>query len=188
MAPAWLPRVAFARDHISGRDVIISIYLRGAADGLTMVCPFGDPAYYTNRPTLAIPRPDDLSNPNPRAIDLNGYFGLAPAMAPLLEAYTAGTLGIVHATGSTDSTRSHFDAQRYMEVGKPADPTIFSGWLGRHIASANPADPSAVARAIGIGYQLQQTLEGGSKSLPIPDLASYGLTGPTASRAAHSAI
>ncbi len=181
-APAWLPRIAFARDHISGRDAIISIYLRGASDGLTLVPPFGDPAYYTLRPTLAIAPPDALVNP---AINLNGFFGLAPAMFPLLEAYTGGDLAIVHATGSPDSSRSHFDAQRYMEVGKPADPTLFSGWLGRHVISANPADPTAVARAIGIGYQLQQTLQGGPKSLPIPDLGNYGLTGPSTSRASR---
>ncbi|MCC6322791.1 MAG: DUF1501 domain-containing protein [Phycisphaerales bacterium] len=184
-APAWLPRVAFASSHISGRDVIVSIYLRGAADGLTLVPPFGDPAYYTLRPTLAIPRPDDLANPNPRAIDLNGYFGLAPAMAPLLEAYQAGTFAIVHAAGSPDSSRSHFDAQRFMEVGKPRDPSLYTGWLGRHLITANQADPNAVARAIGIGYQLQMTLQGGPKSLPIPDLTNYGLTGPSGTRTAR---
>lgn len=183
-APAWLPRIAFAKNHISGRDVIVSIYLRGAADGLTLVPPFGDAAYYTLRPTLAIAPPDQLSNPN-RAINLDGFFGLAPAMQPLLEAYQQGTLAIVQAAGSPDPSRSHFDAQRFMEVGKPADPTIYTGWLGRHLISANQADPTAVARAIGIGYQLQQTLEGGPKSLPIPDLTNYGLTGPTGTRTAR---
>lgn len=181
-APAWLPRVAFAKSHITGRDVIVSIYLRGAADGLSLVPPFGDPAYYTLRPNLAILPPDAGVNP---AIDLDGYFGLAPAMQPLLEAYMGGDLAVVHACGSTDPSRSHFDAQRFMEVGKPADPTIFTGWLGRHLISANPADPTAVARAIGVGYQLQQTLQGGPKSLPIPDLGSYGLTGPSSSRTAR---
>lgn len=184
-APSWLPRVAFASNHISGRDVIVSIYLRGAADGLTLVPPFGDPAYYTLRPNLAIPRPDDFGNPNPRAIDLDGFFGLAPAMAPLLEAYQAGTFAIVHAAGSPDPSRSHFDAQRFMEVGKPRDPTLYTGWLGRHLITANQADPTAVARAIGLGFQLQQTLRGGPLSLPIPDLTSYGLTGASSTRTAR---
>ncbi len=181
-APAWLPRVSFARDYISGRDVIVSIYLRGGADGLTLCVPFGDPAYYALRPTLAVPPPGASTNP---AINLNGYFGLPPAMAPLLEPYAAGRLAIVHATGSTDPSRSHFDAQRFMELGKPADPTIFTGWLGRHLISANPADPQALVRAIGIGFQLQTQLLGGPKSLPVPNLASYGLSGPSGTRTAR---
>jgi uncharacterized protein (DUF1501 family) len=182
LAPAWLPRITFARDYISGRDVIVSIYLRGGCDGLSMCPPFGDPAYYTLRPTLAVLPPDATTNP---AIDLNGYFGLPPAMAALLEPYQAGRLLVIHATGSTDSSRSHFDAQRYMEVGKPGDSTLFTGWLGRHLLTANPADPTAPVRSIGIGYQLQTQLLGGPKSLPVPDLNSYGMTGPSSTRPAR---
>lgn len=180
--PAWMPRVAFAKNYISGRDIVVSIYLRGGCDGLTMVAPFGDAAYYAQRPTLAVPPPDATAN---AAVNLDGYFGLAPAMSAMHEAYAGGDLLIVHATGSTDSTRSHFDAQRFMELGKPRDPTLFTGWLGRHLITANPADPTAVARAIGIGYQLQTSLKGGPLSLPIPDMTTYGLSGSSTSRAAR---
>lgn len=184
--PGWLPRVVLASDDCSTRDVIVSIFLRGAADGLTLCVPHQEAAYYSLRPTLAVPPPD---SPDPNhAIDLDGFFGLPPAMAPLLTAYNAGDLLIVHAAGSTDPSRSHFDAQRYMEVGKPADPLLFTGWLGRHLFSSAPMLPNAVLRAVGIGYGLQKTLQGGPLSLPIPDLDVFGLSGLSTTVAARRAV
>lgn len=180
-APAWLPRVTFASSFVSGRDVIVSIYLRGGADGLTLVPPYGDPQYAVLRPTLAIAPPGGANG----AVDLNGYFGLAPAMSPLLTPYVNGHLLVVQATGLTDGTRSHFDAQRFMELGKAQDPTISTGWLGRHIATAPPFDSNAAARAIGIAYQLQTSLAGAPKSVPVPDLASYTISGSSTTRTAR---
>ena len=144
--PAWLPRVTYAQS-ASDRDVLVSIFLRGGADGLTLVPPFGENAYYTLRPTIAIPRPDSGS-PTP-AINLDGFFGLPTAMSALMPAYQSGQLLIVHATGSTDPSRSHFDAQFYMEIGKPGDKNVVTGWLGRHLATKPPARPDAALRAIG---------------------------------------
>lgn len=181
--PAWLPRVSYAQDFCSTRDVIISIFLRGASDGLTLCVPHGEDAYYNLRPTLAVPRPDSR-DPN-RAIDLDGFFGLPPAMTALLPAYQNGDLLIVHACGSTDPSRSHFDAQRFMEVGKPGDPTLFTGWLGRHLASIGPKTPGAVLRAVGIAFGLQRTLAGAPATLPIPDLDTFGLTGTGSTVAAR---
>ena len=109
--------MAYAQAEDTTRDVIVSIFLRGGADGLSLVVPYAENNYYTLRPTIAIPRPDSSSTN--RALDLNGFFGLPPAMASLLPAYRAGQLLIVHATGSTDPTRSHFDAQAFMEIGMP---------------------------------------------------------------------
>ena len=148
--PAWMPRVSFAAD-FSHRDVIVSIFLRGAADGLTLCVPYGDAGYYAARPHLGVLPPGSTNG----CTDLNGFFGFPPAMSPLAAPYLAGHLAVVHATGSTDSSRSHFDAQKYMELGKPNDASIFTGWLGRHIATVNPAVAAATVRAIGIGYQLQ---------------------------------
>ncbi len=179
-APAWMPRVSFARD-FSNRDVIVSIYLRGGADGLTLCVPYNDPAYYTARPTINVAPAGAPGG----CVNLDYTFGLPPAMAALHAMYAAGHLCVVHATGSTDPTRSHFDAQRFMEVGKPADPTIFTGWLGRHIASVAPADPTAPVRAIGIAYQLQQQLVGASRSVPVPDMTTYTLRGSSTTRAAR---
>jgi uncharacterized protein (DUF1501 family) len=180
-APAWLPRVTFASSFVSGRDVIVSVYLRGGADGLTLVPPYGDPLYSTIRPTLAIAPPGTANG----AVDLNGFFGLAPAMAPLLTPYVNGHMLVVHATGLVDGTRSHFDAQRFMELGKARDPFLATGWLGRHIATAPPFDAGAAARAIGIAFQLQTTLAGAPKSVPVPDLATYTITGSSSSRTAR---
>lgn len=183
-APAWLPRVAMAKDYrSSARDVIISIYLRGASDGLTMVVPWADNNYYSLRPTLNVPRPD--SGQTNRATNLDGFFGLPPAMVPLLPAYQSGQLLFVHATGSTDPSRSHFDAQRFMEVGKPNDPALGTGWLGRHLASVAPMDPNAILRAVGISTGLMRTLVGAPSTLPIPNLDTFNLTGSGSSLVAR---
>lgn len=175
-AHAWMPRFARAKDHRGGRrDVIVQIYLRGASDGLTMVPPYADANYYAARPTLAVP-PPGTGTPND-ALDLDGFFGLAPQLAPLLEAYRNQHLLIVHASGSPDPSRSHFDAQRFMEVGRPADPTLGTGWLGRHLATVAPMIVNPFIRAIGIGSGLQKTLHGAPRALPIPDLDEFGITG-----------
>ena len=185
-APAWLPRVALAKDYRSAqKDVIVSIYLRGAADGLSLVPPFGEAAYYTNRPNIGVPPPD--SGQPLKAINLNGFFGLAPALGGLREAYEAGNLLVVHACGSTDGSRSHFDAQRFMEVGKANDPTLGTGWLGRHLVNTAPKDPNALLRAVGISTGLPRTLVGGPLTLPIPDLDNFGLTGSGSTTTARMA-
>lgn len=184
-APAWLPRVAYARDYRGGsRDVFISIYLRGGADGLTMCVPWGEPAYYAARPTLAIPRPD--SGLSTRAADLDGFFGLPPALAPLRPAYTDGQLLIIHATGLTESNRSHFDAQRQMEVGVVGDTMVATGWLGRHLLTVAPMLPEATLRGVGMGSGLARTLVGAPRTLPVHSLDGYGLTGRVSSEAARS--
>jgi uncharacterized protein (DUF1501 family) len=192
--PAWLPRVALAKDYrATQRDVIIQVYLRGAADGLSLCVPWTESNYYTARPTIAIPRPD--SGQTLRCTDLgvsvpgpNGPtgFGLPPGMAALLPAFQAGHLLIVHAAGSVDPSRSHFDAQRFMEVGKAQDPTIITGWLGRHLTDTAPADPNALLRAVGISTALQRTLVGGPLTLPVPNLDTFGLTGNSGTTAART--
>ena len=178
--PAWLPQVTFAQTEDTSRDVIVSIFLRGGADGLSLVVPYGENAYYTARPSIAIPRPDDAS-PN-RALDLNGFFGLPPAMAALLPAFRAGHLLIVHATGSTDPSRSHFDAQAFMEIGIPGEREMNTGWLGRHLATKPPMKPDAALRALAFNYGLPLMLAGGPDTLPIPDPRNFGLSGTSSTR------
>ena len=178
--PAWLPRVTFAQSANSARDVIVSIFLRGGADGLTLVAPFGDPAYYGLRPTIAIPQPDS-TNVN-RGVNLDGFFCLPNAMSSLLPAYQAGHLLIVHATGSTDPTRSHFDAQNYMEVGVPGADDLSTGWLGRHLASRPPTKANASLRAVGFSFGMPLTLAGAPDTLPIPDPGNFGLSGSSTTK------
>ena len=174
-APAWLPRVAYAQSADTSRDVLITIFLRGGCDGLSVCVPFGDDHYYTARPTLNIPRPD--SGDPFAAMDLDDFFGLPPAMMPLMEAYLAGHLLFVHACGQQDETRSHFDAQNFMELGKPRDPGLFTGWIARHLLSSAPVSPTTVLRAISMSSALQRSLAGSPLALPIPDPADFGLDG-----------
>ena len=178
--PAWLPEVVYAQSEDTTRDVIVSIFLRGGADGLSLVPPHQEPNYYALRPTIAIPRPDSTSAN--RALDLNGFFGFAPAMASLLPAYRAGQLIVVHATGSTDPTRSHFDAQAYMELGVPAR-SIATGWLGRHLASKPPMRPNAALRALAFNFGMPLMLAGAPNTLPIPNPANFALSGNSSSAA-----
>src|SRR5262249_12620546 len=115
--PVWAPRVTLAPPHVGPRgDALIVVFLRGGADGLNIVVPHGDDAYYEHRPTIAVPRPDDLKSQK-RAMDLDGFFGLHPALAPLADLYRAGLGAFIHATGAPDETRSHFEAMAFMERG-----------------------------------------------------------------------
>jgi uncharacterized protein (DUF1501 family) len=173
--PEWLPKVVLAEAADSSRDVIVSVFLRGGADGLSMVVPFSDANYYAGRSTIAIPRPDSTAANKGIALDNN--YAFPQAMAGLLPAYQAGALLAVHATGSIDPSRSHFDAQRFIEVGKPRDPRIATGWLGRHLAAVTPMRTNATLRALGISNGLAKTLVGAPKALPIPNPANYAFPG-----------
>ncbi len=183
--PTWLPNVVLAQTSASNRDIIISVFLSGGVDGMSLVSPFGDPDYYTGRPNIAIPRPD-AAGTGPKLTALDNFFGFAPGMTPLMPAYTAGHLLVAHATGSINNSRSHFDAQRYMEVGKPADPSLTSGWLGRHLATSTPIRTTAPLRALGLTTGMPQTLSGAPKALPIPNPANAAIGGSNATGAARS--
>lgn len=173
VAPSWLPRVALGQGG-SSRDVIIQIYLRGGIDGLTFCVPHGDNDYYSRRPTQAVPRPS--SGQAGAALDLDGFFGFVPTMQPLMPAYQDQNLLMVHATGAVPNnwTRSHFDAQRWMEVGKPNDASVATGWLGRHLATVTPLNPNTSLRGIALEQGLIQSLRGGPNTLPLPDPDDYG--------------
>ncbi|HUQ48398.1 MAG TPA: DUF1501 domain-containing protein [Gemmatimonadaceae bacterium] len=182
--PPWLPKIVLAESYASNRDVIISIFLRGGADGLSLCAPFYDVEYYNGRPTIAIPRPD--STAANKGIALDDKFMFPQAMSSLVEPFTNKDLLVVHGTGSVDTTRSHFDAQRFMEVGKPRDPSIITGWLGRHLASSTPVRTNAPLRALGIANGLAKTLVGAPQTLPIPNPASFSLGGSATTRQART--
>lgn len=184
--PDWLPKIVMSKSYASNRDVIVSVFMRGGADGLSLVVPFSDPSYYASRSTIAIPQPDSAS-PN-KGIALDDSFMFPRAMAGLVPAYAGTDLLIVHAAGQSNVSRSHFDAQRYMEVGKPVDPTLVTGWLGRHLASIPPLKPSAPLRALGIANGLQKTLVGAPKTLPIASPANYSIGGSVSTQAQRLAF
>jgi uncharacterized protein (DUF1501 family) len=182
-AYAWLPKIVLAADENTERDTLIVVFLRGGMDGLTTVVPYGDPNLYSPglRPTIVVPPP---GSPN-GAVDLDGFFGLAPAMGPLLGAYQSGQLALVHATGSPDPTRSHFDAFSYMEYGIPQQPlSIFTGWLARHLQSVPPISTNGL-RAVAIADVVPRTLEGAPSTVPIADPRNYGFPGHTATATAR---
>jgi len=169
VAPSWLARAAYAADSPGkSKKVLVTIFQRGAADGLNVVVPFGESRYYDLRPTLAVPKPSSAEN---AAIDLNGFFGLHPSLAPLKPIYDAKSLAIVHATGSPDPTRSHFDAQDYMEAGTPGLKATRDGWLNRALA---PQDPkTSPLRALALGPTLPRMLRGKNAAVAVNNIADF---------------
>ena len=176
MLPMWMPKLAFAPANSAARgDVLISVFLRGGADMLNMVIPHAEDAYYAARPKLAIPRPDASGN-DPKVLDLDGFFGLHPALAPLLPVFKGGEMVAVHATGSPDETRSHFEAMDFMERGTPGDFSLHTGWIGRHLATLDTGNTSPV-RAVGWGTAVQASLRGTVSPVAIKSIADYHLGG-----------
>lgn len=176
--PTWMPRLAFAPEQTAPRgDVLLVIFLRGAADVLNMVVPFGEGAYYTARPTIAIPRPDQLSaGPGGSAVDLDGYFGFHPGLAPLKAAYDEAHLAIIHACGAPDISRSHFKAMALMERGVEDERGPASGWINRHLATYNTGNNSPI-RAIGLGPVLPQSLYGSVPATAMRSIVDFHLNG-----------
>jgi uncharacterized protein (DUF1501 family) len=167
-APAFLERTVEAA--AARRRILIAIFQRGAVDGLNMVVPFGEREYYAARPSIAIPMPgrDD------GALDLDGFFGLHPRLAPLKPLWDAKQLAIVHASGSPDGTRSHFDAQDYMETATPGVKSTQDGWLNRYLHAREHADATPF-RAVALGGQLPRSLHGTAPALAISQIGQFGI-------------
>ncbi|GAB4451958.1 MAG: DUF1501 domain-containing protein [Armatimonadaceae bacterium] len=177
LGPEFLHRAVFGADPTSAakKKTLICIFQRGAVDGLSMVVPHGDPNLYKLRPNLAIPRP--ANGRRDATLDLDGFYGLHPALAPFLPIYKAGHLAAIHACGSPDSTRSHFDAQDYMESGAPGNKSVADGWLARAIMAC-PEDRQKLAtplRAVAMGGAMPRILQGDAGALAIPDLRTFGV-------------
>src|SRR6516165_9149612 len=146
-APLWLERALYAAEAPAQRKkILIAIFQRGAADGLNIVVPHGEPAYYGLRPTIAIPRPRATDDKQAdAAIDLDGFFGLHPSLAPLKPLFDQGHLAVVDAVGSPDATRSHFDAQDYMESGTPGVKATTDGWMNRALGQEKASPVRAIS-------------------------------------------
>lgn len=173
--PSFLQRTALGQTLTGAskdRPIIIAIFQRGAADGLSMVVPFGDKSYYTTRPQIAIPAPK--SGNIDAAIDLDGFFGLHPALAPFKPLYAAGNLAVVHAVGSPDNTRSHFDAQDYMEAGTPGNKSTSDGWLNRYLQARREGKASPF-RAVAFSANMPRSLMGQAPALAMTNIAEFGV-------------
>ncbi len=155
--PRFLVRTAYAEGSIDRPKILVTIFQRGAVDGLSMIVPHGDRSYYDSRGSIAIVRPSP-GNPE-TTIDLDGLFGLHPSLAPLKAIWDDRHLAIVHACGSPDTTRSHFDAQDFMESGTPGVKSTPDGWLARGLETVPARGPSAF-RAVAMGSQLPRALRG----------------------------
>jgi uncharacterized protein (DUF1501 family) len=188
LSPSFLRRTAFGMElsNAPKGKVLICLFQRGAADALNIVVPHGEKSYYAMRPSIAIPQPS--RNALGGAIDLDGFFGLHPALAPLKPLYDRGLLAPVHAVGSPSTTRSHFDAQDYMETGTPDMKGTTDGWLNRYLAVKGTCDECNLAktpfRAVSLTPQTPRILEGPSATVAMNSLDEFSVraTGNSAER------
>lgn len=169
LPPSFLVRAAEAQQVGKGK-VMVVVFQRGAMDGLNAVIPFKDPAYYALRPSIAIAEP---ASGEERAIDLDGFYGLHPALAPLKSIYDKGHLALVHAAGSPDNTRSHFDAQDYMEIGTPGIKSTPDGWLNRYLTDKKKGE--SPFRGVALTAQLPRILAGSAPALTLSSIDEFRL-------------
>jgi uncharacterized protein (DUF1501 family) len=173
--PSFLQRAIASTSAAPNKKKMVVLFQRGAMDGLNVVVPFAEPNYYRLRPTIAIPQPH--SGGADAAIDLDGFFGLHPTLQPLQPLFQSGQLAIVQAVGSPDPTRSHFDAQDFMESGTPGIKATDDGWLNRALQAA-PEEQASPFRAVAFGPYLPRTLAGLAPAVAIADLKQFKMYGP----------
>ena len=173
VVPAFLERSVLAQAisaQANGKRLVV-LFQRGAADGLNLVVPYREPSYYAMRPTIAIPQN--------QVLDLNGFFGLHPALQPLMPLYKSGQLAIIPAAGSPDPSRSHFDAQDFMESGTPGVKATQDGWLNRALQAEDKVrrKPETAFRAIALGPEVPRTLAGTIPSVAIGNVQDFAVGG-----------
>ena len=176
VAGGFLPRVfvrmaGAATLPAANRKVLVAVFQRGAVDGLNVVVPYGEKTYYDARPSIAVPRPGSGEG---AALDLDGFFGLHPALAPVLPYFQDHSAAVVHAAGSPDSTRSHFDAQDFMESGTPGNKSTADGFLCRAIAQKK-TDTCSPLRAVSVTPALPRILSGSAGAVAMSNLAGFGI-------------
>jgi uncharacterized protein (DUF1501 family) len=176
LPPPFLLRAAAAEPGGRGK-VLLVIFQRGGMDGLNAVIPFKDPAYYDLRPSIAIAEPAAGEG---RGIDLDGFYALHPALAPLKDFYDRGRLAIVHAAGSPDNTRSHFGAQEAIELGAPGNKSMADGWLNRLAARESRSAPF---RAVAVGPRTPRILAGPAPALTLSSIEEFRLRNAAAGAA-----
>jgi uncharacterized protein (DUF1501 family) len=160
--------VRLAEASSAATKTFVHVFLRGGADGLNMVVPYGEAEYYNIRREIAIPRPGSAGG----AVNIDGFFGFHPGLAPLLPIYQEGRLAIIPAVGNYGLTRSHFDAQDFTETGTPGDKTTSTGWLDRALR-AIPGSP--VTEAVAFQSQLPRSFLGPEPVLVAQNLSAFDL-------------
>jgi uncharacterized protein (DUF1501 family) len=172
LPPSFLVRAAGAQQNSRGK-VLLVVFQRGGMDGLNVVVPFKDRAYYALRPSIAVAEP---AAGEERGLDLDGYFALHPALAPLKELYDKRQLAIVQAAGSPDNSRSHFDAQDYMELGTPGIKSTPDGWINRYLDEKHAA--ASPFRGVAVGAQTPRMMAGSAPTLSISSIEEFRLHKP----------
>ncbi|MEZ5427381.1 MAG: DUF1501 domain-containing protein [Pyrinomonadaceae bacterium] len=163
-------RAAGGADGYGRKKVLITIFQRGAVDGLNMVVPYGEDEYYSLRRNIAIQSPKREDG----AVDLDGFFGLHPSLGPFESLWKSKRLAVVHSVGSPDNTRSHFDAQDYMEAGTPGVKSTRDGWLNRILQTQNEKNASPF-RAVAMTSQIPRSLMGRAPTVAMTDLADFSI-------------
>jgi uncharacterized protein (DUF1501 family) len=179
-APSFLARAAAAAR--KPQKLLIAIFQRGAVDGLNMLVPYGESDYYRLRPTIAIARPNMADG----AIDLDGFFGLHPRLAPLQSLWANRSLAFVHACGSHDSTRSHFDAQDYMESATPGVKSTRDGWLNRYL-QVDSEEVRNPLRAVSLTRTMPRVMQGSAPALAVGRVDEFDVHGGMAPRESFEA-
>lgn len=172
-APEFLQQFANAQTAVKGfgkKKILITVFQRGAVDGLNMIVPYGDGEYYNLRRTIAVPK----SGQTDGAVNLDGFFGLNPAMKSLEKFWQSKQLAVVHSAGSPDNTRSHFDAQDYMEAGTPGVKSTRDGWLNR-VLQTSKSDEDSPFRAVAMNAQIPRTLVGRAPTIAMTDLSDFAI-------------
>src|SRR5688500_14136511 len=183
-APSFLARAAFAAAAPRRANQLIAIFQQGAVEGLNKVVPHGVSEYYRARPSIAIARPGGRED---AAVDLDGFFGLNPRLRPLQPFWDRRQLAIVHACGSPDSTRSHFDAQDFMETATPGVKSTSDGWLNRYL-HAREHQAATPFRAVAVAPQLPRSLQGLAPALAIGQIDRFGIRGGQSSEMMQSSF
>jgi uncharacterized protein (DUF1501 family) len=187
VASGFLPNV-FVRMAAAGtpasRNVLVAIFQRGAVDGLNVVVPFGEKVYYDARPSIALARPGSAEN---GALDLDGFFGLHPSLAPLMPYFKDGSAAFVHAAGSPNATRSHFDAQDFMESGTPGVKSTTDGFLARALTVQRTDRPPPL-RAVALSPALPRILSGTAGAVSMTNVARFGIHEGDSSAAASESF
>lgn len=187
--PSFLER-AIAGEPLSSvtagkRKTLIAIFQRGAVDGLNMVVPYGERNYYDLRPSIAIPKPQ-VGNTD-AAVDLDGFFGLHPSLSSFKPLWDSKRLAIIHASGSPDNTRSHFDAQDYMESATPGVKSTSDGWLNRYLQSKE--DPTkSLFRAVSMTQTTPRVLQGRAPTIAMSNMADFSIRAGQSSSALQSSL
>ena len=181
VAPRALVRSVYAAEGRRRKKTLVVVFQRGAMDGLNVVAPYADPIYRRFRPTIALPAP--RGGGRDAAFDLDGYFGLHPSLEPLLPLWKDGTLAAVQAVGSPDPTRSHFDAQDFMESGTPGVKSTEDGWINRHLQSAAAPEASPF-RAVSLTPTLPRSLTGRAPAVAMSSIREFDLRPSAGTRVA----